>query len=164
MPTVEEQLTRQINEVLALELAWAQTLEGRADQAVEATVKAWYTERLAANRQRIGQLRLELRRTGGALDHGQTTFAGIGANVKSVLDSFRDPHLKWLHDVRDDFVTAQAAAAAYVTLENMAGAAGNATLAELAQRHRQSVEEMAAWLWHSLQSLARQVTASATTP
>ncbi len=153
--TTYERLHAQINELLALELALSQLLEAREDQATDADAKAHYSHHLGVTREHVDALRTELVRLGGKVDEGKTAFAGIGANLKGVLDTFRDSETRQLHDMRDDFVSEQTEIAGYMVLESMAGAANDTVLAQLARQHREQEEPMAAWLWHELQRVGR---------
>lgn len=155
-----ERLQLFINRALAIELALTQMLEARADGAPDAESKTELQGLQHAARARAHALQRALAPVGGEQDERESLFAGIGANLKAVLDLFRDPALKVLQDSEDDFATLQALLGAYVVLEAASGEAGHADLVAVATSHRGQVEQAAAWMWHRIQRLARAAVVS----
>jgi len=154
--TSDERLALFINRAIAVELALTQILEARTDDMHDQPANDTLRRELERTKVRTHSLEQALSAIGGQVDERQSLFAGIGANLKAVVDTFRDDALKALLDFSDDFVTAQGLIASYMVIESAAGARENNDLVLIAQQHRKEVEETAAWFWLELQHLARE--------
>jgi ferritin-like metal-binding protein YciE len=152
---VSHLLVRQLNEALALEFSWKQTVEARIDQGDDGVARAELARQVAVIKGHVTALEEEITRLDGEIDDRKSGLAGAGANLKAVVDSFRDDHVKDVEDAVDDYVTLQTEIAVYMALEAMAEQAQAVGLTTLARRHREDVEGMAAWHWRKLQHAAR---------
>lgn len=150
-----------LNKALAIELALTQILEARADGVADTESRAELQGFLTAAQARAQALQRALPSMGGEQDERESLFAGIGANLRAVLDLFRDSALKDLQDSEDDFATLQALLGAYVVLEAASDQAARPDLVTLTTGHRAQVEQAAAWMWHRIQRLAREAVAAA---
>jgi len=154
-----ERLQLFINRALAIELALTQILEARVDATEETASKADLNAFLESARARTRALEQALPIVGGVQDERESLFAGIGANLKAVLDLVRDPALKDLQDSEDDFATLQGLLGAYIVLESASRQAALPDLVAVTTSHRGQVELAAAWMWHRIQRLAREAIA-----
>jgi ferritin-like metal-binding protein YciE len=138
---LNEQLTKHIDEALAMEQNVLRMLDGMISTTEDEEIKSDLRHHKLETEQHVDRLRKRLEAHGGSPSVVREATGIMGALMKSVVDMVRQE--KAGRNARDGYATEHLEIASYQLLERIAERAGDTETAEVARQNRADEEAMA---------------------
>jgi ferritin-like metal-binding protein YciE len=138
---LNDQLTRHIDEALAMEHNVQRMLDGMIESTDDQEIRSQLREHKLETERHIERLEQRLQAHGASPSTVREATGIMGALTKSVVDMVRQE--KAGRNARDGYATEHLEIAAYQLLERIAERAGDTETAEVARQNRKDEETMA---------------------